>query len=245
MRLGLSSAAAPDAPFAELLAACVRRGLAAVELRSGDAHGVVAGAAGGAAARERAAAAGVAISGFRSASAVEDCGLAPLASAADAPVLVDGGPCDARILRAADLANGGGEVAVVVDELDFEEVRRLVARGFDLAWNFPIRLGAAAGAERLLSLAGRRLRHVRVAGGGPESDLHDGHGVGALMRTLALAGYDGSVILAPSSPRYHVAWTNWLGRRGGWGCGSKADRSLVRLGGMAAEAGMVAAREAQ
>ena len=40
MRLALSSAAAPDAMLEELLEAATRRGLEAVELREGDAHGV-------------------------------------------------------------------------------------------------------------------------------------------------------------------------------------------------------------
>ncbi|HEU0077096.1 MAG TPA: hypothetical protein VFQ76_05560, partial [Longimicrobiaceae bacterium] len=40
MRLGLSSSAAPELALAELAAACGRRGLAALELVSGDAHGV-------------------------------------------------------------------------------------------------------------------------------------------------------------------------------------------------------------
>ena len=40
MRLALSSAAVPDATFDELLAACARRGFAAVELEVGHAHGI-------------------------------------------------------------------------------------------------------------------------------------------------------------------------------------------------------------
>ena len=43
-----------------------------------------------------------------------------------------------------------------------------------------------------------------------------------MMRELALAGYGGSLALAPSDQRYRVVWNAWLGRRGGWGCGSKA-----------------------
>ena len=37
------------------------------------------------------------------------------------------------------------------------------------------------------------------------------------------------LILAPSSTRYRVAWETWLGRRGGWGCGSSGERSLTAL----------------
>src|SRR5690606_7561036 len=71
---------------------------------------------------------------------------------------------------------------------------------------------------------------IRLIGGGPEAAMLEGHGIGNLMGRLALAGFDGAVVLAPSADRYRVAWSTWLGRRGGWGCGSKAeDRDLVRL----------------
>ena len=42
--------------------------------------------------------------------------------------------------------------------------------------------------------------------------MHEGRGVGELMARLALSGFGGMVILAPSSPRFHVAWATWLGR---------------------------------
>jgi hypothetical protein len=59
----------------------------------------------------------------------------------------------------------------------------------------------------------------------------EGQGIGALMARLTLAGYQGTLALAPSTSRYLYAWGAWLGRgTGGWGCGSKtADDSLVRL----------------
>ncbi|HET9947764.1 MAG TPA: hypothetical protein VFQ22_02445, partial [Longimicrobiales bacterium] len=106
MRLGLSSAAAPDAPLDELLAACVRRGLEVLELRDGDGHGVSEGpdAVGGAEARRRALEAGVTLSGFRAESDGSDLRLARLAVAAEAPVLVGCGCSMAfRIERARRL----------------------------------------------------------------------------------------------------------------------------------------------
>lgn len=45
MRLALSSAAAPDLALEELLDACVRRGLAALEPEAGHAHGIAPGLA--------------------------------------------------------------------------------------------------------------------------------------------------------------------------------------------------------
>jgi hypothetical protein len=149
MRLGLSSAAAPDAGLDELLAACTLRGLSTLELRAGDAHGI----------------------------------------------------------------------AVAGD------------------WSAAVSAGLAAAAEARVTIAGYRtiaaevaLRYIRFIGGGPEAALQEGRGIGTLMGRLALAGYNGAVILAPSATRYRVAWESWLGRRGGWGCGSKsAAAELVHL----------------
>jgi sugar phosphate isomerase/epimerase len=82
----------------------------------------------------------------------------------------------------------------------------------------------------VLEAAGSHLMHIRLLGGGPESPQHEGRGIGALMARLTLAGYRGSIALAPSTPAYHVLWRTWLGRRGGWGCGSKtSDPTLVQL----------------
>ncbi|MGH7506725.1 MAG: hypothetical protein ACRELX_13785, partial [Longimicrobiales bacterium] len=81
-RLGLSSAAAPDASLDELISACARRGLAALELREGDAHGIETddgASSSSAAAAERAAAAGVTIVGYRSTRPGRDPRLARLA----------------------------------------------------------------------------------------------------------------------------------------------------------------------
>lgn len=76
-----------------------------------------------------------------------------------------------------------------------------------------------------------RLRYIRFRGGGPEAAQQSGLGVGALMARLALARFAGPLVLAPSTPKYRYIWHAWLGRAGGWGCGSKqADASLVSLG---------------
>ncbi len=226
MRLGLSSAAAPDLSLEELLEACGRRGLAALELCNGDAHGIEPLAVGraGEAARH-AAAAGVPIAGYRAGGDPGGAVLATLSRALDAPVLLDGPAGVAgRVERAAEITRLGGSAAVVVGGRAAAEDGALVAaRGIEVAWDAdpaagPV--GEQAGA--LLDRAGPRLVLIRLAGGGPEALGQAGQGIGELMGRLALSGYDGAVVLAPTSSRYRVAWQTWLGRGGGWGCGSKA-----------------------
>lgn len=235
MRLGLSSAALPEASLEELLAACQRRGLEALEL--GDAAGQAAvsrlEALDGAAIAERARAAGVSISGVRSEGDADEAAAARVASASGAPVLVAGGASGAsRRERALRLGDLGVEAAVVVGgDVATDEVERILLSGGRLAWEADPGAGPlGAVAARLLRVAGESLAHIRILGGGPETAMQEGRGVGELMARLALAGYGGALILSPSSPRYRVAWETWLGRRGGWGCGGKsADPSLVSL----------------
>jgi hypothetical protein len=236
MQLGLSSAAAPDAVLDDLLAACVRRGLAVLELRAGDSHGVAVAGPGspiGDAVR-RAAAAGVRITGLRIeslATGPEVAELAPAAGAARVPLLLAGGAgVGDRLERAAAVqALGASAVVVVSGDVPAAEVEAVLAAGFDVAWDAAASDLARAG-SRVLGLAGERLRHIRLGGGGPETALQAGLGVGELMVTLALAGYAGSLILTPSSDRYRIAWRTWLGRRGGTGCGSKVSEPLpVRM----------------
>jgi hypothetical protein len=235
MRLGLSSAAAPEASLDELLVACRRRGLGALELREEDGHGVsgAPGGIGGAEAQSRARAAGVEITGFRSRTGGEDLALARVAAGAGAPILVAGSCClPSRAERGAGLVSVGAEIAVTVHgDAAEEELERALACECPLAWDVEVAGGnVGATAARLLSRLGDRLRHVRIIGGGPEAAMQEGKGVGELMGRLALSGYNGSVILAPSSSRFRVAWQAWMGRRGGWGCGSKEeDPSLVNL----------------
>ena len=235
MRLGLSSAAAPEASLDELLDACRERGLVALELREEDGHGVsgAPGGIGGVAAQRLARAAGVAITAFRSRTGGEDLALARVAAGAGAPVLVAGSCClPSRAERGAGLASAGAEIAVTVQgDVPYEELERALACECQLAWDVDVAGGnVGATAARVLDALGDRLRHVRMLGGGPEAAMHEGKGVGELMGRLALAGYDGSLILAPSSTRFRVAWQSWLGRRGGWGCGSRQeDPSLVNL----------------
>jgi hypothetical protein len=235
MRLALSSAAAPDAGLSELLEACTRRGLGALELRAGDAHGIAPGDPFGAVdAAGRASAAGVLISGFRASSGDDLLHLARLAEALGAPLLLEGGSVAERAVRAQRLADSGTEVVLVVGGPDAVHQASLVAdMGLAFAWDAaPGQRPVGEDAQRLLDERGGKLTHITLLGGGPEAALHEGRGVGELMGRLALAGFTGTLTLAPASRKYHVAWETWLGRRGGWGCGSRQqDGSLVNLAG--------------
>jgi hypothetical protein len=248
MRLALSSAAAPDASFDELLDACVRRGFSALELECGHGHlldSVRAAAGDAAAARARAAGAGVHLAGLRLATdegeavqagpdqrdqvdllaLVRSLGvplLVPAARMAGAPRALDTG-------RVMVVLPAGGAALPALDDLD--SGGRSAAR-LPLAWDVdPTAADTSAVAGDLIARAGSRLRHVRLYGGGPESSGQEGRGIGSLMARLALSGFTGTLALAPSSASYRVAWSAWLGQRGGWGCGSTSqDRQLVTLG---------------
>jgi hypothetical protein len=107
----------------------------------------------------------------------------------------------------------------------------LARAGIAYAWEVdPAVADIAVDVDAVFGRSDADLRYIRLIGGGPEAAMQDGQGIGVLMGRLALAGYDGPVVLTPSSTRYRVAWASWLGRRGGWGCGSKAaSDNVVRL----------------
>jgi len=234
MRLGLCSGAAPEASFDGLLEAARRRGLSALELREGDAHGVSPGNLGDAeAAAVRADRYGIGITGYRVAAHTDTSRLVRMATALGARLLFDGSAdASQRIACATQAAAEGAEVAMVVRGAGaLGEARLVMEAGLDLAWDAmpdsePV--GTIAGA--LLAACGARLKEVRLHGGGPEAQRQEGRGVGEMSGRLALAGYKGTFILTPTTRRYRVAWEGWLGRRGGWGCGSKsAEPGLVGL----------------
>lgn len=235
MRLALCSSAAPDATLSGLFEACARRGLAALELREGDAHGLnpeceeIADCLASGSARI----VGVPIVGYRTLRPGHDLWLGRLSRALGVPILLDA-PTSvrSRLDRAAGISEVAGRVAIVVrgeDSLSDAEVA--ASEGVDLAWDAdPAQGNLGDRVGRLLDRFGGRLRYVRLLGGGPEATLHGGEGIGDVMGRLALSGYAGTVALAPSSDRYRVAWQTWLGRRGGRGCGSRvSDPSPVQL----------------
>ncbi len=246
MRLALSSAAAPDAALADLLDAAARRGLSAVELVDGHGHGVGAAPGTAAEAARAAAARGLALAGFRLSQAdapgTSDApSLARLARDLAAPILVPftvgaagGRAADDAVRLASAIREADGDAMVVLPSTGVLEALEAVPPDAAVAWDAdPTRGDLAGPGAGLLERAGSRLRHVRLRGGGPEATEQEGRGIGSLMARLAVAGYAGTVALAPSSARYRVIWDAWLGRRGGWGCGSRAeDRTLVSLGGV-------------
>lgn len=248
MMLGLSSRSAPDASFGEILDLCERRGFGALEIEEGHAHGVGAGRnrlepqVAARLADER----GVVIAGYRVSlvmsalvghETVLDSRLARIGEALGSRLILDGpARLGSRIDVAATLADAGVSAAVVVTGRGcLQEADAAAARAVDLVWDAEPALGALDFyGRRLLDAHRSRLQGIRLAGGGPETAMHEGAGVGELMRHLALAAYAGSVIVSPSSTRYRVAWRTWLGRRGGSGCaGTKPGTTLVELLGPA------------
>jgi hypothetical protein len=242
MRLGLSSEAAPGLALAELAAAGARRGLACLELVSGDGHGVapfveahairsLAGVA---------SAGGLEVVAFRAAGGREagSAAAARLSAALGAPVAAPRGavaPDEVGALARLYADEGGSLLLTHGSDPDEALALRRATDGapagsVGLAWE--VRPGAEdpEDARGVLDAAGPLLRLVRLHGGGPESAAQEGQGVGALMARLALGRYAGPLILAPSTPAYGRAWSAWLGRSGGWGCGSKQrDDALVVL----------------
>jgi hypothetical protein len=243
MQLSLSSAAAPEAALAELLAACARRGLAALELVEGHAHGLGPewGTGDGEALRSATRGAGVALCALYVTSpgrhALGDA--ARVAAELAVPVVVPAPALVGDLLpRAVRRCADAGAALLLAHGSDPAQVEALLEQlaalpggeSVGLAWEVRPETDDPDGMAGVPAVAGRRLRYVRLHGGGPESARQTGHGVGALMARLALARYGGPVVLTPSNPQYHYIWRAWLGRAGGWGCGSKqSDSSLVTL----------------
>lgn len=224
MRLGISSLAAPEADLQELWAACERRGLTALELDATPAvrlellaEGGLPGSADDAASGRR-----PRIAGIRTRVGSDDVGSgAALATANPVPLLLEGGDLDARLEEVHRLVGAGVDARLVIrGGQAVGEAERALREGVHLAWDVaPAETDLAWDLPRLESSLGRGVGYIRLLGGGPESAMQEGLGIGALMGRLGLAGFRGPLILAPSSTKYRVAWQRWVGRRGGWGCG--------------------------
>jgi hypothetical protein len=245
MRLGLSSEAAPDASIGEIAAACVRRGLGAVELVEGHAHGVSVRSndAAIAAAARTLGDAGIEDRVFRPAphASPDWEPLAALAARLGAGVLVpaawaaESGRMDAA---AAAFGRSGGRLLIAhpSDPAEAAAARMLADRctpGLaSLAWDAdPDGPPLVAYAAAVLDAAGPQLSHIRLRGSGPEAAASEGKGIGALIARLTLRSWDGVLLLAPADPARIPVWRIWLGRGTGWGCGSRtAAEELVRLG---------------
>src|SRR5690606_6031469 len=127
--------------------------------------------------------------------------------------------------------DAGGRALVLASGQPGDWHAAVHAAGLDYGWEIDSACGdVSAHADLVLKRQEPALRYIRFIGGGPETSMQEGRGIGTLMGRLALAGYDGPLVLAPSATRYRVAWETSLGRRGGWGCGSKAAApDLVHL----------------
>jgi hypothetical protein len=222
MRLGLSSEAAPDASVEELVATCARRGLSALELTLGadiepdrvlrhvhDAQD-----------------AAVQVSGFLSAAAGYAHQLSALSRRAAAPIVVNGSSgLRGRLTFARSIAEHGGRALALVQGPADRWLDPVLDAGLGFAWQVDDTCSDPAGDAELILREAGSIEYVRLVGGGPEAALQEGRGVGALVRCLTLSGYTGPLILTPSSRRYRLAWAAWLGRRGGWGCGTRAGHA--------------------
>lgn len=225
MRLGLSSAAAPEASLAQLVEVCERRGLRALELVDGHGHGIAArnavlpdcdGLANGA----------VEISAYRVGADTDPRLLADLSHHLGAAiVLARSDRPEDHVAHAHSIVELGGRASILVSGADAASgAERLAAIDVQLCWEVnPAAVPVSAESMRALLRQKENLHSVRLLGGGPESSMHEGRGVDTLLRELAMAAWQGTLILAPGSTRYRVAWENWLGRRGGWGCGSAGE----------------------
>lgn len=213
MLVALSSSALPDAGLPELIEGCTRRGLAALHLVDGHAHGITPAAP----ARARAAAvacrdAGIRVTGIEIAGArYAAAQVADTCAALSAQLVVGTAEREADSSSAWNAALAAAGIAVARGvELN------AAAENVATAWNRE-------------SLAGS-VHHVTLRGGGPEAAQHEGRGIGVFMMQLALDDYRGVLALAPSSKAVLPVWRAWLRHGRNWGCGSKAaDPALVQL----------------
>lgn len=114
---------------------------------------------------------------------------------------------------------------------DLQHVNEVVARAADLGagtcWAVhPDKIdGSSVGA--ILDATFPTLKHVRLAGSGPEGE--DGHEVvGDVLAGLALRGYAGTIALIPTNDDQLARWERWLLVTRGWGCGTAAAKAAKR-----------------
>ena len=209
MTLALSSEAAPGASLGELANACARRGVSALHLVAGHAHGITLdmSAAATAAARARLVEHDVRVSTLE----ITDIdGVAPEDAASTCAQL------DAALIATSAIPvawrsafeRGGGKL---VQQAELNPIAGNVAS----AW---------------CELADARIMHILLRGAGPEAARYEGRGIGTLMAPLSLSAWSGVLTIAPTSAAVLPVWNVWLWRGKSWGCGSKtADSTLLQL----------------
>lgn len=212
MILALSSEVAPQLSLLELSAACMRRGVPALQLVEGHAHGVrLDDTAALRDAWRTSAESGVRIVAFET----DDASNYDPAVAATACTQL-GATLRSRKevsdIWAAEFQRRGGRLLRAV-ETNAAEAN--VADAISVHW------GSLTTADSLIVLRGS----------GPEAFNHEGQGIGSLLASLAVRGYRGMLSLAPSSPATLSLWRTWLNhRKASAGCGSKqSSHELVQL----------------
>jgi hypothetical protein len=239
MRLCLSAAAAHHLTLDELLDACRRRGLGGLEIVArGDAEphpapGVRAAEPPQPGAGRNIDFTGIVVLEPRAPRARE----LALARTLGVPIVIDPGEGDLPGLDALRRhADQGGRVLLMhgtrADDAErlLDCIERLPAGSGALAWEVDPNHDDIGEVPGVLKTTAGKLEYIRLKGGGPEAIQQTGLGIGALMARLALARFSGPLVIAPSKERYHRVWAAWLGRGGGWGCGSKqSDPELLRL----------------
>jgi hypothetical protein len=223
MHLAISSTAAPDATgIHELLAACAYRGLGGLELcvTRGMSPGPLLEDVGNVSGND------VPIVGIWSDATHYAHQLSYISRTTSAPVIVagDGSLEDRAALARSIIAHGGCAMVLVSGPAD-GWLSWITGAAAPFAWQVGDDTADAGADAELILRSNAPLAYVRLIGGGPETVMQEGRGIGSLMKTLTLAGYNGPLVLTPSSPRFRMAWRTWLGRRGGSGCGSKATRT--------------------
>lgn len=241
MKLGISSAAAPDDSLVDLVEACRRRGLSTLELKVGDAHGIHHTDAD----RARDAIRRTTVQGVTIAAVASD-GSAPsewLEAIRTAAIIRVPAVLAADTMKSGEMKVLAGHATDLDVRLLFlhrgsadqvkalaDALRTIPAGSAGLAWEIDPDTTELDASGNLIAASGLDLAYIRLRGGGPESHGQNGLGIGSLIARLAIARYHGPLILTPSTARYRRAWAAWLGRQGGWGCGSKqSDPSLVTL----------------
>lgn len=219
MKLILSTDALPEQPVERILYACRRRGIEGLEVvvGEGQAHGLDAA---------------------RNVRTFQDELRCPEISVEWLYARGEGENAGDWTGRAGDLGAGlvvsrdwtpSGEISAArVHTSEPESVAGVVAWADDhdgrTAWEVDVHRVSPETIARVLERSGRRLRHIRLIGGGPEVDASDGEGTGELFRRLALSGYQGTVALVPSSVDRRDNWREWLLERRDWGCNTAAEK---------------------
>ncbi len=227
MKLLLSSDALPEAPLNVLREAVARRALSGLEMTVGRDQGhhidnIVCPLHDGEQPPLADAAEGVAW--FNAAHVTSASALAAWGSAAHSvgAGIVFGAKVN-EIPAAARTALAHGS--------DLTQVSEVAARAADLGagtcWTVhPAELDGSS-VSAILDATFPTLKHVRLAGSGPEGE--DGHEVvGNVLAGLALRSYAGTIALIPTSDDQLARWERWLLVTRGWGCGTAAAKAAKR-----------------